>query len=171
MTYAGRLLAGVAVLLAVGACAPDDSQVGMAPRLSVSTPSGAPATSGYWGANWGAHWDGVGVDVGIMSRSSNQTVVPPAATPWIGWVGTYVPQEMAGKATVWAVLKPGLGIWTWSDSPEHSGLLLSLKAGFGCHLNDYTTFGVEYATTQLFDTHGAGNTSVKGLNFTYSLKF
>jgi hypothetical protein len=173
-TSTSRLVATIscvalATLLACG-CVPSNYENGFAPHLVVDGPQGSNEMD-YWGADFAVDWKGMSVDLTVAARSRETTLVSFMPMFRIGWLLTGYPQEGPDDSYWWIVFKMGWGGYVWGETDTEIGACASTRAGFGCHLNDFNTIGLEYCWMTLGATGEYEDATMDGLYLMYSLEF
>jgi hypothetical protein len=160
-------------VLSVAGCAPDELQAGMFPQLGVRPPAGNGGDREYWGPTFGVHWDAIGLEVtsGFDYAGLDRNLTTVAGTLWLGWFLTYNQREEHDAGQAWLVARPSAGVYFWNESDDGIGFFLGWRVGFGIHLNEFNTIGLEYGVDTLQDTHANGSTQTDGWYFTYSIVF
>ncbi len=125
------------LVLLLGGCGPPALELGVGSVIEQSLPSGIQGLSDYWGLRAGYTNTLASVGLALLDAPEDDTallvIVDASIDVWLllfAWG-----HETFRSPTNWLSVRPGLGLWGWSDAPDNVGFQVGCRVGY-CH--DFT---------------------------------
>jgi len=152
------------------------SRLATGASVAWNVPSGIAMPGTYWGAEW--DWisielaPGLGMGVSYFGGDSGEDFTSASFSFDIGLAASHA---VTGHASRWLVVRPEVGWWYWSESPQEDGLLIGIALGFAGLVGEKDTqrhfLGVEFKWQRLDEVTGDEAATASKLLVAYSCHF